>query len=39
VLRLETTHPAGTVQSLEEAGYKVTAVKSSVPVEPTLEEA
>ena len=39
VLRLETTNPAGTVQSLEEAGYKVTAVKSSVPVEPTLEEA
>jgi acetoin utilization protein AcuB len=39
VLRLETTHPAGTVQSLEEAGYKVTTVKSSVPVEPTLEEA
>jgi acetoin utilization protein AcuB len=39
VLRLETTNPAGTVKSLEEAGYKVTAVKSSVPVEPTLEEA
>jgi acetoin utilization protein AcuB len=39
VLRLETTHPAGTVQSLEEAGYKVSTVKSSVPVEPTLEEA
>jgi hypothetical protein len=39
VLRLETTNPAGTVQSLEEAGYKVTAVKASVPVEPTLEEA
>jgi acetoin utilization protein AcuB len=39
VLRLETTNPAGTVQGLEEAGYKVTAVKSSVPVEPTLEEA
>ena len=39
VLRLETTHPAGTVQSLEEAGYKVTTVKSSVPLEPTLEEA
>src|SRR5215210_6397916 len=39
VLRLETTNPAGTVRSLEEAGYKVTAVKSSVPVEPTLEEA
>ena len=39
VLRLETTHPVGTVQSLEEAGYKVTAVKASVPVEPTLEEA
>src|SRR5918995_1251093 len=38
VLRLETTNPAGTVRSLEEAGYKVTAVKSSVPVEPTLEE-
>lgn len=38
VLRLETTNPAGTVQSLEEAGYRVTAVKSSVPVEPTLEE-
>ena len=39
VLRLETMHPAGTVQSLEEAGYKVTTVKSSVPLEPTLEEA
>ncbi len=39
VLRLETTNPAGTVRSLEEAGYKVTTVKSSVPVEPTLEEA
>ena len=38
VLRLETPNPAGTVQSLEEAGYKVTSVKSSVPVEPTLEE-
>jgi hypothetical protein len=39
VLRLETTHPVGTVQSLEEAGYKVTTVKSSVPAERTLEEA
>jgi acetoin utilization protein AcuB len=39
VLRLETTHPVGTVQSLEEAGYKVTTVKSSAPAERTLEEA
>jgi acetoin utilization protein AcuB len=39
VLRLETTNPAGTVRGLEEAGYKVTSVKSSAPVEPTLEEA
>jgi acetoin utilization protein AcuB len=38
VLRLETTNPAGTVQSLEQAGYKVTAVESSAPLEPTLEE-
>ena len=38
VLRLENTNPAGTVPSLEEAGYQMTAVKSSVPVEPTLEE-
>jgi acetoin utilization protein AcuB len=39
VLRLETTNPAGTVKGLEEAGYKVTTVKSSVLVEPSLEEA
>src|ERR687894_571352 len=39
VLRLETTNPAGTVQGLEEAGYKVTAVQTSLPLEPTLEEA
>src|ERR687886_1031185 len=38
VLRLETTNPAGTVQSLEQEGYKVTAVESSTPLEPTLEE-
>ena len=38
VLRLETTNPAGTVQGLEQAGYKVTAVESSAPLEPTLEE-
>ncbi len=38
VLRLETTNPTGIVQSLEEAGYKVTTVESSAPMEPTLEE-
>jgi acetoin utilization protein AcuB len=38
VLRLETTNPTGIVSSLEQAGYKVTTVKSSVPVEPSLEE-
>lgn len=31
VLRLETRNPAGTVRSLEEAGYRVTAVVSSSP--------
>jgi acetoin utilization protein AcuB len=35
VLRLETTNPAGTVRGLEEAGYRVTTVESSVPAEPT----
>src|ERR671926_1242240 len=39
VLRLETTNPTGTVRSLEEAGYKVTTVQASIPMEPTLEEA
>src|ERR687898_1571409 len=39
VLRLETTNPAGVVRSLEESGFKVTTVETSVPVEPTLEEA
>jgi acetoin utilization protein AcuB len=34
VLRLETTNPAGTVRGLEEAGYRVTTVESSVPAEP-----
>jgi acetoin utilization protein AcuB len=38
VLRLETTNPTGAVRSLEEAGYKVTTVRSSAPLEPTLEE-
>ncbi len=38
VLRLETTNPAGTVRALEDAGYRVTTVESSV-AEPTLEEA
>jgi acetoin utilization protein AcuB len=38
VLRLETTNPTGTVRALEEAGYKVTTVEQSAPVEPTLEE-
>lgn len=38
VLRLETTNPKGIVQSLEEAGYRVTAVESSVPATPNLEE-
>jgi acetoin utilization protein AcuB len=38
VLRLETTNPTGVIRSLEEAGYKVTTVKSSTPLEPTLEE-
>lgn len=39
VLRLETANPAGTVRGLEEAGYRVTTVESSVPEEPTFEEA
>jgi acetoin utilization protein AcuB len=39
VLRLETTNPTGIVRTIEEAGYKVTSVESSTPVEPTLEEA
>ena len=38
VLRLETTNPTGTVRGLEEAGFKVTTVESSAPLEPTLEE-
>ena len=38
VLRLETTNPTGIIRGLEEAGYKVTSVKSSTPLEPTLEE-
>ena len=38
VLRLETMNPTGIVRSLQEAGYKVTTVESSAPVEPTLEE-
>src|SRR5215213_9637150 len=38
VLRLETMNPTGIVQSLQDAGYKVTTVESSAPVEPTLEE-
>ncbi len=38
VLRLETTNPSGTVKALEGAGYKVTTVESSRPLEPTLEE-
>jgi acetoin utilization protein AcuB len=38
VLRLETTNPTGVVRSLEEAGFKVTTVESSTPLEPTLEE-
>jgi len=38
VLRLETTNPKGTVRGLEEAGYKVTTVQSSVPAERTREE-
>ena len=38
VLRLETTSPKGTVRGLEEAGYKVTTVQSSVPAERTREE-
>lgn len=38
VLRLETTNPTGIVRNLEEAGFKVTTVESSTPVEPTLEE-
>jgi acetoin utilization protein AcuB len=38
VLRLETTNPTGIVRSLEEAGFKVTTVESSSPLEPTLEE-
>src|SRR5919206_806798 len=37
VLRLETANPAGTVQGLEQAGYRVTTVESSA--QPTLEEA
>ena len=39
VLRLETTNPAGTIRGLEEAGYRVTTVESSVPAEPTREQA
>ena len=38
VLRLETMNPTGIVRSLQDAGYKVTTVESSAPVEPTLEE-
>ena len=38
VLRLETTNPTGIVRNLEEAGYKVTTVETSAPLEPTLEE-
>ena len=38
VLRLETTNPSGAVKALEGAGYRVTTVESSTPLEPTLEE-
>jgi acetoin utilization protein AcuB len=38
VLRLETMNPTGIVRSLQDAGYRVTTVESSAPVEPTLEE-
>jgi acetoin utilization protein AcuB len=38
VLRLETMNPTGIVRSLQDAGYKVTTVESSAPIEPTLEE-
>ena len=39
VLRLETTNPPGIARSLEDAGFRVTTVESSSPLEPTLEEA
>lgn len=39
VLRLETTNPTGIARSLEDAGFRVTTVESSSPLEPTLEEA
>ena len=39
VLSLETTNPAGTVRGLQEAGYRVTTVESSVPAEPSRERA
>ena len=38
VLRLETTNPSATVRSLEDAGYKVTTVESSVPAGGLYEE-
>ncbi|WP_243638061.1 CBS and ACT domain-containing protein [Rubrobacter taiwanensis] len=38
VLRLETTTPTGIVNGLREAGYRVSVVESSAPVETTYEE-
>lgn len=38
VLRLETTNPSAIVRELEDAGYPVTVVESSVPFETTREE-
>lgn len=38
ILRLETTNPTGMVDTLEEAGYKVTTVESSVPAGGPYEE-
>lgn len=38
VLRLETTNPTGIVKALEDAGYKVTTVESSVPAGGPYEE-
>jgi acetoin utilization protein AcuB len=39
ILRLQTTNPSGIVRELEGAGYRVTVIESSAPVETSYEEA
>jgi acetoin utilization protein AcuB len=39
ILRLQTTNPSGIVRELEGAGYRVTVIESSAPVQTSYEEA